>query len=190
MAMVLDIAMFGADISALCLLLLAWARLDGVQASVATVIILLLAGGRFLPLLVTETLRPSGPRRFAVSLLKRLFAECVQLLFLADRATYTARAALTSLWRVIVTRRNLVDWQPRAVAARAVEANRRSRWIREMWPGALIAALAIVWSVARGDSDVVAYVVLGLWILAPLLARGLSVPAQTSTASKDEAEAG
>ena len=178
LAMTLDIVVFAVDVTAPCLMLLAWALLDGPAAAVATLAVPLFAAGRFLPILSGELLRglPGGVRAFATRLRRLLVSEGLYLVFLADRATYTAKAIATSLWRVTVTRRNLLEWQPRAAAGRAVAANPRTRWLTEMWPGALLSALATGWFVAAGAPGWYVYVVLGIWVLAPPICAVLSLP--------------
>jgi cyclic beta-1,2-glucan synthetase len=187
LAMTLDIVVFAVDVSAPCLMLLAWALLGGPAAAVATLAVPLVAAGRFLPMLVGEILNglPGGVRAFATRLRRSLVSEGLYLVFLADRATYTAKAIATSLWRVTVTHKNLLEWQPRAVAGRAVAANPRTRWLKEMWPGALLAALATCWFVAAGAPGWYVYVVLEVWVLAPLVAAVLSLPARRPASRKD-----
>jgi hypothetical protein len=182
MAMVLDIAVFAVDVSALCLVLLAWAVLSGPTALIVGLVAPVLAGGRFIPMLVAEALHGfRGPRAFGTRLGRSLLIECVQFILLADRAIYTASAIAVSLWRVTVTHRNLLQWQPRAMAARALAMHPRTRWVREMWPGAALSAMVACWLLVRGAPSPIVYVVLGFWFLAPLVAAGLSLPARGPT---------
>lgn len=103
-----------------------------------------------------------------------LVTEFVQLIFLIDRAVYSLKALSTSLWRLYVTQRKLLEWQHSAAASRALAGKARTQPIREMWPGALLGALALIWCAARGEPGAFTLLVTGMWALAPLAAMWLS----------------
>ncbi len=180
LAMTLDIVVFGVDVSSPTLMLLAWTLLDGPAAAVATLAVPLFAAARFLPMLVGEVLNglPGGVRAVGTRLRRILISEGLHLVFLVDRGTYTAKAIMTSLWRVLVTRRNLLEWQTRAAAGRAVAANPGTRWLSEMWQGALVASVVSCWFAVTGAPGWYVHAVLGVWILAPVVAAVLSLPAR------------
>ncbi|HKG90773.1 MAG TPA: glucoamylase family protein [Gemmatimonadaceae bacterium] len=119
------------------------------------------------------------------------------LAFLPHQAWLSADAILRTLWRLFVTRRNLLEWQTASLTERATSRAAREVW-RAMWPsvalaaGLLAAALALelatgghgaaAAAAAAGAPSqlrllVVAAAPLGLlWMAAPALAHALSAP--------------
>jgi cyclic beta-1,2-glucan synthetase len=109
--------------------------------------------------------------------------------FLPHQALVSADAILRTLWRLFVTRRNLLEWQTASQSARAVSGATRDVW-RAMWP-AVAAAAGILLLVAtveliRGASPesttrlwqlAVTLVPLVLvWAASPAIAHALSRP--------------
>lgn len=178
-AMTADIAVFVVDVASVLLLVLVWASVDGTSATVLTVLVPLLAAARLVPMLVSDVVSglPGGPRQAATRLRRALVSEVLYLVFLADRALYVGSATVVTVWRLVVTRRNLLRWQPRSAARRAVSRSPRTRWIAEMWPATVLAVAVLVLLVVLGGGvPPAAAVVLVIWALSPAVAGLLSRP--------------
>ena len=91
-----------------------------------------------------------------------------------------------TLWRLFVTRRNLLEWQTASTAERQATGSARELW-RVMWPATamsfaillLVAAVTLlgddrgmVWPLSIGALPVIV-----LWAVSPAIAHGLSAPA-------------
>jgi cyclic beta-1,2-glucan synthetase len=102
--------------------------------------------------------------------------------FLPHQAWISADAILRTLWRLLVSRRNLLEWQTASTAERAVAAGGASEW-RAMWPTVTIAAgvvlLAVLQAPGRGLLSLWFSVgsLAGLWVCSPAIAHALSAPA-------------
>jgi cyclic beta-1,2-glucan glucanotransferase len=107
--------------------------------------------------------------------------------FLPHQAWVSADAILRTLWRLLVTRRNLLEWQTASQTERVVSAGALTTW-RTMWPGVVLplALLVIVaasglWGV--GEEDRVwhllgaALPLILLWSASPSIAHAISAPA-------------
>jgi cyclic beta-1,2-glucan synthetase len=91
------------------------------------------------------------------------------VVFLMHEAILSLHAILITLWRVYVSRRNLLEWTTAAhVAARLRGGTSRRRIWRQMWLGPAIAASAslALWYV-RPESLPAALPLLLLWMVAP-----------------------
>ncbi len=107
--------------------------------------------------------------------------------FLPHQAWVSADAIFRTLWRLGVTRRNLLEWQTASQTERAMSRGPGKVW-RTMWPAvALVAAVAIMvatvevvrsngapvpWTLALAVLPLVA-----LWSVSPLVAHAYSAPA-------------
>ncbi|HET6765555.1 MAG TPA: glucoamylase family protein, partial [Longimicrobiaceae bacterium] len=106
--------------------------------------------------------------------------------FLPHQAWVAADAIVRTLWRVLVSRRYLLEWQTASTAERSVAATAGGAR-RAMWPAAAIAAgaalLAFLRSTGLGSAEspaVLALAVLplaALWAASPWIAHVLSTPA-------------
>ncbi|HVE78216.1 MAG TPA: glucoamylase family protein [Gemmatimonadaceae bacterium] len=122
--------------------------------------------------------------------------------FLAHQAWLSADAILRTLWRLFVTRRNLLEWQTASQSERGVSGAARELW-RAMWPAVAAAggvlALAIGLELLRRGAGTPGMLLLGappgdpasrlwqlaatvgpfaaLWSAAPAIAHALSAPA-------------
>ncbi len=104
------------------------------------------------------------------------------LAFLPHQAWISADAIVRTLWRLLVTRRHLLEWQTALTTELAIAASRGEIW-RAMWPavaiGAGVALLAFVQ--ASGGHGVAQALAMGsfatLWAGSPVIARALSAPA-------------
>jgi cyclic beta-1,2-glucan synthetase len=109
--------------------------------------------------------------------------------FLPHQAVVSADAILRTLWRLFVTRRNLLEWQSASQTARAISGTAADVW-RAMWPTvavavgilALVATFELTRGTARDDGiplwELVVTVipVSLLWVASPAIAHALSRP--------------
>lgn len=92
------------------------------------------------------------------------------LAFLAHRAHYSVDAVTRTLWRLLVTRRNLLEWTAAAVAERRLGNDLHSYWVR-MGPSAAMGALLLpAVALSRPAAIPVALPFLAAWLLAPVIA--------------------
>jgi cellobiose phosphorylase len=118
------------------------------------------------------------------------------LVFLAHQAWVSADAIGRTLWRLFVSRKNLLEWQTASQVERMTSADRGGVW-RKMWPAVAIGAvmLAIVGTSAwlltldtqptgtrRGlihawQLLLVSLPIIAMWIASPSVAQALSKPA-------------
>jgi cyclic beta-1,2-glucan synthetase len=106
--------------------------------------------------------------------------------FLPHQAWISVDAIVRTLWRLLVSRRKLLEWRTASQTERMVSGGARTTW-RTMWPavalgvGPLVAAAG--WLLTRGgalalDSLVgAALPVTALWLASPWIARAISAPA-------------
>ncbi|MEW9623195.1 glucoamylase family protein [Rhodanobacter sp. S2-g] len=102
------------------------------------------------------------------------------LVWLPHEALYSLDAVLRTLWRLFVSRRNLLQWNPSRQAARAGRDEPAALW-RAMWVAPLLgvlAGMALAWT--RPAALGVAGPFLLLWLLAPAVAWRISRPPTSS----------
>ncbi len=135
-----------------------------------------------LPIFIVFKDRPGHLRRASErrALAHDLRLACLRwvlgLALLADRAWWMCDAIVRTLVRLTVTRRHLLDWTTAAQAQRASRLDLRS-YARRMVGGiALAAVLGLFVIVTTPGSFWLALPWLVMWLLAPLLARQISVP--------------
>jgi len=98
------------------------------------------------------------------------------LIWLPHEALYSLDAILRTLWRVIISRRRLLQWSPSREAGRAV-ANGVLALLRSMSIGPLVAITTLVilgWR--RPDALAIACPLLLLWLASPVVAWWISKP--------------
>src|SRR5690606_1906851 len=85
-------------------------------------------------------------------------------------------AIIRSNWRMIVTKRNLLEWTPSVEASRNTVNSVWSNY-RNMWIGPTLALICLIFFLETSyESFFVASPILILWILSPALAWRLSIP--------------
>jgi len=109
------------------------------------------------------------------------------VVFLPHQAWVSADAIVRTFWRMLVTRRHLLEWQTASQTERGMSGTSRLAW-RNMWP-AVVLALVILGAVVlrvRSDPEAAAHpwqfavAVLPLilaWIVSPAVANSLGKPA-------------
>jgi cyclic beta-1,2-glucan synthetase len=108
------------------------------------------------------------------------------LAFLPHQAWISADAIVRTLWRVLVSRRNLLEWQAASVTEKSVGDSARAAW-RAFLPA--LVAVVVLGVVARTGA---AAPLLALWMAAPALAHALSrrelhAPQQIAPADRPQA---
>ncbi len=120
--------------------------------------------------------------------------------FLPHQAAVSADAILRTLIRLLVTKRNLLEWQTASQVERAM-ASRRGREVwRRMWPVTVLAMLLIAAIAMRaellagGPFKPIAVLLAGtaplviLWLVSPAIALALSTPATPKELRLTESE--
>ncbi len=122
-------------------------------------------------------------RDFAVSLQQVALA----VAFLPHQAWVSADAIVRTKWRMLVSRRHLLEWQTASQTERGLSGSPLIAW-RNMWPAVMLAAViggAVIWrGVAAPDAAAppwqIAVAVLPLiliWLASPAIAHALGKPA-------------
>ena len=123
--------------------------------------------------------------RDAVTAIRQL---TLTLVFLAHQAWVSADAILRTLWRMLVTRRHMLEWQTASQIERGLPNDATAAW-RAMAPAAALSALvlaAVAWRVLSQPAVpgvlpwqlVVAVLPLAAaWVAAPAVAHAMSAPA-------------
>ncbi len=108
----------------------------------------------------------------------RLIQVSFEIACLPFEAVYSLDAVIRTIWRMAVTRRRLLEWNPSAVAEHGLARKGRYGFaasLQAMWVGPVLAiALALFLATTRPSVLVVASPVLLLWFLSPGAAWWLS----------------
>ena len=108
------------------------------------------------------------------------------LVFLPHETFSNLDAILRTQWRVLVSHRRLLEWQPSALVRPGDDHNFRSYW-RSMWFSPVLALVAGAYLThARAEALPAATPVLLLWLLAPLVAWWISQPIARRSARLSE----
>ena len=106
----------------------------------------------------------------------RFIGLLLTLAWLPHEAFYSLEAILRTLWRMVISRRRLLQWHPSSEVARA-GGNQLGALVRFMWFGpALALVTAAVLTLQRPSALVVALPLLLSWFLSPALAWWASRP--------------
>ncbi|GAB2879738.1 glucoamylase family protein [Uliginosibacterium flavum] len=110
-----------------------------------------------------------------------------ELACLPYEACFSLDAILRTLWRMGVTHKRLLEWNPSSETERAAstrEGSELSTAIRSMWVGPVIASLGAVYlAVSNPAALIVAMPILLLWFASPLIVWWISRPLVRSQAS-------
>jgi cyclic beta-1,2-glucan synthetase len=109
------------------------------------------------------------------------------LVFLPHQAWVSADAIVRTLWRMLITRRHLLEWQTASQTERGMSGSSRIAW-RNMWPAVMISVVLLAAVVWRAQSNAekagrewqFAVAVLPLilaWMASPSIAHALGNPA-------------
>ncbi|OYZ98647.1 MAG: glycosyl transferase [Rhizobiales bacterium 17-65-6] len=118
-----------------------------------------------------------------------LFQSFLTLVFLAHEAWLMGDAMLRTLWRLLVSRRHLLEWVPAAQAGLSSRPDLAGSF-RRMAGALLIAAVALAVAVLAGHGAwPLAALFAAFWVASPALARWVSLPQRAEEQMLSEAEA-
>lgn len=109
------------------------------------------------------------------SLIRHFQQNMLYLACLPHEAWYSSRAILSTLWRMSVSNKHLLEWVPSDQVAQSLK-NSKIYWMLEMWINPVIAVLSIV-ILLLGNKINYLFILLPLfvlWFIAPLLMRSIS----------------
>ncbi|MDY7574116.1 GH36-type glycosyl hydrolase domain-containing protein [Actimicrobium sp. CCI2.3] len=114
---------------------------------------------------------------------QHLAHSALQLTFLAHEAAYSLDAIGRTLWRMLISKRRLLEWQPSGSVVDRKGASLRESW-RAMWIAPALALAMAVWLLAvQPMSLILAAPLLLLWLMSPTIAWWISRPQQPRTAT-------
>ncbi len=124
------------------------------------------------------------PRQHALAVARSLARHFTQVGFelacLPHAAWFSATAIVKTLWRLLVTRKHLLEWNPSSEADRALAGcggNGLGECLRSMWVAPVLAvAVAVCLAAITPGVLVVAGPILLLWLVAPVVAWWISRP--------------
>ena len=115
-------------------------------------------------------------RRWGTDALRALARTALHAVFLAHQAWRITDAVVTTLWRLVISRRGLLTWVTAEEAGRLFDLD-RAGFIRRMSPSIVLGlATATATAVVKPDALVAAVAWSGSWVLAPLIAHRVSLP--------------
>ena len=169
----------------LALLLLAWALLPEpglwtLRALAIVVLVPLAAYALALARRALDWLRARDPTQAALPAGRQALQLVLALACLPHEAAYCLDAAVRALWRVLLSRRRLLQWQLAADVAQATVPGSLRDLVataRRMWIGPLLAlSSAVALALLRPPALAVAGPLLLLWLLSPALVWWLDRP--------------
>jgi cyclic beta-1,2-glucan synthetase len=107
---------------------------------------------------------------------------------LPHEAWYSLGAILRTIWRMLVSKRHLLEWTPSDLVSQ--HSDTRTEWMANMWvgPAAAFAAIVLLITSRRFESLLLAAPLLTLWFTSPFIARGLSRPFQRKEPKLDASQ--
>ncbi|MCP1198690.1 GH36-type glycosyl hydrolase domain-containing protein [Notoacmeibacter sp. MSK16QG-6] len=131
-------------------------------------------------------------RTYGWELLTLLGQTGLRVAFMAHTAWYAADAVGRTLYRLFVSRRQLLEWKTAAQMQKSA-AGSPLAYLELMWPSSVIAAIGLMLALSYGnDSAFVALPITVAWFFAPLVAWQVSRSAETDDrffVSQDEQRA-
>lgn len=125
--------------------------------------------------------RDMKPTQHVYSVFQRGLKQIMQILLyltcLPHEAWYSFTAILKTLWRLIVSKKHLLEWTPSDQASKGI-SNSLIGWFFTLWAGPVVALLAILTLILqhRIQSLIFATPLLLLWFFSPLITFWLSRP--------------
>ncbi len=100
------------------------------------------------------------------------------LTMLAHQAWLMLDAIVRTLWRLYISKRDLLEWVPAAQAIRGADLGLRAFYWKLRWSVVLAVGAGSLFVVFKPGAWLAAGPLICLWMLAPFLARRMSVPAK------------
>lgn len=167
-------------VSIVMVLLAAWYLLPAGAGLVTMLVVAILAGPFLFHILSAALHLPTGEtwRQHMVDLTKtlgRTLLQCILgIAFLPQRAYYYTDAMVRTLYRMFVSRRNLLEWETAEATEKRLAQRKGTSWVGWLWIPLACIGLAATLSPAALVS---AGPVLALWFISPWVAEFLSRPA-------------
>jgi cyclic beta-1,2-glucan synthetase len=119
--------------------------------------------------------------------LKVMFGHAaLQMVFLPYEAWFSLGAIVRTGWRMLVSRRNLLEWRPSSLARSS--ANMETNWRRMWFSPALAVGAALMLSFVNPGALFAAAPLLLLWFMAPVVAWWISLPVARAVAQLNAAQ--
>jgi cyclic beta-1,2-glucan synthetase len=116
-----------------------------------------------------------------VSSLKLMFGHSMlSLVFLPYEAWFSLDAMVRTWWRMLVTRRNLLEWRPSSLARSSTDMD--NNWKRMWFSPVLAVGAAVMLSFVNPLALFPAAPILLLWFMAPVVAWWISLPVERPAA--------
>jgi cyclic beta-1,2-glucan synthetase len=118
--------------------------------------------------------------QYVANIFQSLRRRAGQLIFtlacLPHEAYYSIEAIFRTCWRMLVSKRHLLEWTPSSQVEQRLQ-NSPAYWLANMWMGPLLATVMFV-VLFKNSPDTLRYAVplLALWFFSPILAGWLSKP--------------
>ncbi|WP_307726908.1 GH36-type glycosyl hydrolase domain-containing protein [Massilia psychrophila] len=173
------------------LLLLCWARLPSPWFWSAAILSVFFVP-TFISALVGLIEKPHDVRwrqhmAGGLSSLKIMFGHvALQVAFLPYEAWFSVDAIARTGWRMLVTRRNLLEWRPSSLARSSTDMG--TNWRRMWFSPALAVGAALTLAFANPGALFAAAPVLLLWFMAPVIAWWISLPMETRSAELSDTD--
>lgn len=121
-------------------------------------------------------------RTVGLSTLRRLAKITLWLAFLPFEAWVALDAAIRSLWRMLFSRKRLLEWQT-AAAVESASVTGFGHMVRQMWVGPLLSAAVALLLLRIGTwRDAISVVpILMMWVLSPVIAWWVSRPLRSDS---------
>jgi cyclic beta-1,2-glucan synthetase len=169
-------------VALLALLALAWTVLPVAWFWFVVILVILV-----LPIVMTtlvELARKPDDMHFSqhlsgigLTVQRRCYQLILYLACLPHEAWYSLDAIARSVWRLLVSRRHLLEWTPSSQIDHSFH-DTPLEWIANMWMGPVAALIIAAWLSWNGQTEslLLSSPLLLLWLISPLLARWLSQP--------------
>ena len=105
----------------------------------------------------------------------------LSLVFLPYEAYFSLGAAVRASWRMLLTRRHLLEWRPSSLARSSTDMG--SNWISMWFSPALALGAALLISYINPPALAVAVPLLLLWFVAPIVSWWISLPVERVVAA-------
>src|SRR6185295_1868733 len=111
------------------------------------------------------------------AILNNFLQTVFNIICLPHEAFYTLHAIITTNWRMIVTKKHLLEWNPSQNRPYHQDKDLRSTFL-SMWTGPFLGVAVLIYLVFADPINlIIAFPLLALWIISPGIAWFVSLPA-------------
>ncbi len=112
------------------------------------------------------------------AILNNFFQTLFNIATLTHESFYTLHAIITTIWRMVVTKKHLLEWNPSQNRPYHQDKDLRSTFL-SMWTGPFIGGAVLIYLVIAAPINLItAFPLLVLWIASPAIAWFVSLPAR------------